>query len=85
MKSLVDHIGSNWVKWLLTLAVTILMGFNTYIVNKVDAIQLANKDFVLKEDHNREINNLRGDIQYVGKKVDLLLTKNLIPIPDRTE
>jgi hypothetical protein len=85
MKSLVDHIGSNWVKWLLTLAVTILMGFNTYIVNKVDAMQLANKDYVLKEDHNREINNLRGDIQYVGKKVDLLLTKNLIPIPDRTE
>jgi len=76
-KTLVDHIGANWVKWILFMAITILMGFNTYIVNKVDAIQ---KDSVVKEDYVREIARLNKNLEELTKRIDMAILKGSITI-----
>lgn len=75
MRSLADHIGVNWIKWILGIVVAILMAFNTYIVNKVDAIE---KGSVKKEDYKLAVLELKESIKYLDKKIDAILIKNSI-------
>lgn len=79
MKSLSDHIGANWVKWLLFIVFTVTMGFNTYIVNRVDATEKSqSENYVKKDDYIREIEEVKGSLNRLDNKMDVLLIKNAI-------
>lgn len=82
MKTLADHIGVNWVKWLLFIVFSSIMGFNTYVITKVDAIE---KDTVKKPDYIREIVEFKKSIKSLDKKINVLLIKNSINPDDIIE
>jgi hypothetical protein len=77
MKSMVDHIGANWVKLLLSIAITLIVGFNTYMVNKVDNLYARDRELVFKEDYILEISKLNSQISKLNEKLDTILLNNI--------
>jgi len=75
MKSGLDSISANWVRWIYGIMLTIMLAAFLYLVNRVDAITLTRKELVVKADYNRDQNRIEKTLSTLNGKIDMILIR----------